>query len=161
MLNFLKRNKQSRTQLISVIEYPDKLVIETYFRLESWVWRRTDIVSVLSKDNNEKEIHDGVLKHLAFSKIVKERNYDFEKMENNYNKLIGLKSIKSQMADSKMVQIFRDNNDVTFTPMKNGGAKGIDKGYSEIIEKIIKMNESELRIKTLNDSLKISFANCE
>ncbi|ANQ49383.1 hypothetical protein MY04_2009 [Flammeovirga sp. MY04] len=160
MFNFLKRNKKNNKQLISVIEYPDSFVFETYFKMESGVWNRTDIVSVVTKDTPSINFFELLMKHLDASKMVKVKHFDYNKMTENYKRIVGRKSMKSQMKDAKVVQVYRENSEIQFTPMKNGGTVGKEKGFTEISDKEIKLNANEINSDTINNALFECFNNC-
>ncbi|GEN77330.1 hypothetical protein [Chryseobacterium hagamense] len=99
-----------------------------------------------------------IIKHLNYSKKVKESHIDFKNLSENYKKITGLSSLKKQMNNSKCVQIYQDNHTVTFTSTKNGGTKGDDKGYSEITDKKIIVEKNK---KDLYRYLFQCFDNCE
>lgn len=137
MFKNLFRRKIENEQLISVLEYPEIYCFETYYKIETGLWRRTDLVTISKKDVLEEELGTLVLKHLNLSKFVKEKKVDFDTMYDNYKKITSLSSIKKQMSNSKSVQVSCKNNEITFTPSINGGTKGDRKGYRSLPEKEI------------------------
>ena len=154
--NLFKRKTEQR-QLITVVEYKKKYCFETYFRIETGLWKRTDLINFVDKSISEQEIGELILERLNLSKTVVEKRTDFEKMYGNYKKITKLSSIKKQMNDSKSVQITKENDKITFIPTKNGGTQGNNKGYHEIPEeKIITKdfdpnNLGKIFLKSLND----------
>lgn len=158
MFKNLFKKKQS-SQLISVVEYQDYYVFETFYKIETGLWKRTDIISVENKAVENLRIGQLILAHLEHSKTVKESNFNFKLMYDNYKKETKLSSIKKQMQHSKNVQILKVGDKISFTPTKNGGVIGENRGYSEITDKGIKTNvDDEYQ---LADYLKQSFLNCE
>ena len=151
--------KIQKSQLVSVLEYPDFYLFETFYKTETGLWKRTDLISIENKNLELLEIGKLILFHLKQSKTVKESKIDFKIMNENYKKITRLSSIKKQMDKSKNVQIFQKNGEITFTPTVNGGTTGDKKGYSEIREKEI--ITSNLDSKKLATFLLDSFQNCE
>jgi len=162
MIKFFKFKKEKKIkQLVVAVDYPDKVVFETYFQLESWVWTRTDILTIETKPISVGKISDLVLEHLKLSKSVKEKQIDFTKMQENYKKLTGFSSIKKQMLNSRSVNICRDNDLITFEPTRNGGTSGKDKGYTPILEKKIEVDYHTIKDSEMGRYLVESFLNCE
>lgn len=158
MFRNIFKSKKTESQLISVIEYPNNYVFETYFKLETGLWRRSDFVTITDRDIDQLYMNDLILKHLDYSKNIKENQIDFKKLNENYKKITGLSSIKKQMKNSKCVQISRKTNEIIFTPSRNGGTKGDKKGYSDIFEKKIVI---EKNTENLSHYLLQCFEACE
>lgn len=81
------KEKIENEQLISVLEYPEIYCFQTYYKIETGLWRRTDLVTISKKDVLEEELGTLVLKHLNLSKFVKEKKVDFDTMYDNYKKI--------------------------------------------------------------------------
>jgi hypothetical protein len=158
MFNFFLKKKEIESKLISVVEYPDNYIFETFFKIETGLWKLTDIISISKKDISGSEITELILKHLSCSKNVKEKKVDFKRMYENYKKITQLSSMKKQMNNSKCVQIYQRKHTVIFTPTKNGGTKGDNRGYNELSHKnIIVENNTENLYQHLFQCLE----NCE
>lgn len=160
MIRLFNFKKEIR-QFVTAVDYPEKLVIVTYCQLKSGVWRMTDLISVILKPFDLKEITELVLKHLDLSKSVKEKDIDFELIEKNYRARTGFTSIKKQMMNSKSVEISRDNDLITFLPTKNGGTSGKNKGYSPIQEKMLVMDFNYFKDTEIGECLEEAFLFCE
>ncbi|KQT16024.1 hypothetical protein ASG31_13685 [Chryseobacterium sp. Leaf404] len=158
MFEKLFRKKEPDSQLISVIEYPKNYTFETYFKIETGLWKRTDLITICEKNTGESNLNNLILKHLNYSKCVKEKNIDFKEMYENYKKLTSHSSIKKQMKDSKSVQIFRNDQHIIFTPTKNGGTSGHNRGYTEIAERKIIIDKNS---ENLASCLLMGFKECE
>jgi len=154
-------NKRIQNQLIAVIDYPDFFVFETYYQIESGLWKRTDLITIESKEIGFERKTELVLKHLELSKSVKEKRCDFVKMSENYNRSLGLTSIRKQMSASKLVEIYRDENNISVTPTRNGGTSGKNKGYEPINEKQIQLDLLDIEPHLLSKYLDVSLLNCE
>ncbi|WP_294304837.1 hypothetical protein [uncultured Chryseobacterium sp.] len=153
---FLK--KETESKLISVVEYSNNYIFKTFFKIETGLWKLTDIITISKKDISGSEITELILKHLSCSKNVKEKNVDFKRMYENYKEITGLSSIKKQINNSKCVQIYQQKDTITFTPTKNGGTKGDNRGYKELSHKnIIVENNTENLYQYLFQCLE----NCE
>ncbi|WP_291090936.1 hypothetical protein, partial [Empedobacter sp. UBA7494] len=156
--NLFKKKTEER-KLISVIEYSENYCFETYYKIETGLCKRTDIITFRDKNISEKQIGELILQHLNLSKRVTEKKVDFTTMYENYKKITKKNSIRKQMKNSKLVQVTLQNNEFTFTPTLNGGTSGDKKGYSEITEKQIKLFDADS--ETLGKYLLLSLKNCE
>jgi len=154
-------NKNIKEHLITVIDYPNQIVFESYYRIESGLWKQTDLLTIESKDISSERKKELILKHLELSKSVREKHYDFVKMSENYKKKTGLSSIRKQMSFSKLVEIYRKENDISITPTRNGGTSGKNKGYEPIDEKKIELKYEEDELVLLGSYLDESLLNCE
>ncbi|WP_262151171.1 hypothetical protein [Chryseobacterium foetidum] len=158
MFEKLFRKKESDSQLISVIEYPENYIFETYFKIETGLWKRTDLITICEKNTGESNLNNLILKHLNYSKSVKEKHNDFKRMYENYKTLTSHSSIKKQMKNSKSVQILRNYHHIIFTPTKNGDTSGHKRGYTEIAERKIMIDKNSENLASL---LLMSFRECE
>jgi len=162
MKHFFKKifNRQTANpQSIGVVEYPDKIVIETYHQIKNSYWIRSSEVSVISPAAPNFEIGQAILRHLSLSKNgIKmpgdERRAEFKK---KYAEVAGLKTLNSQMKDSRLVLISRENGKLQFMPNSNGGTSGENKGYSPLTNHQIEISDTEdheLIAQTLKEALK-------
>jgi len=153
--------KKIQNQLIAVIDYTDFFVFETYYQVESGLWKRTDLVTIESKEISSERKTELVLNHLGLSKSVKEKHCDFVKMSENYNRNLGLTSIRKQMSFSKFVEIYRIENNICITPTRNGGTSGKNKGYEPIDEKKIQLDLLDVEAHLLSKYLNEALLNCK
>jgi hypothetical protein len=126
---------------VGIYEYPDKYVIITIDALEQGGGMQTDQISVTSKDIDNLEFSELILKHLALSKSGI-KSFDREKAKKELIKATGLKTLKAQMKDSKYISINRNNGIYSIGPTINGGTSGPKRGYHFTKEKI-EFNEPE------------------
>jgi len=158
-MNFFKtifRKPTPIIQSINVVKYPNKIVFETYNQIKNSYSIRTTEISILESDSSNIEIGKAILKHLSLSKVVRKVSDEDSKVSNeNYKKITGLKSMKSQMKDALSVHISRKNNEIEFFPTVNGGTAGNRKGFHFSEEKfMIEDSENyELIGKTFNLAL--------
>lgn len=146
--------KREKYQSIGVVKYDDKIVFETISKIKNRHSIRALDISVLQFDASTSEIGLTIIKHLNLSKFNIKMPSDTERkiIDENYKKLTGLKTFKSQMKDSLYISVSRENNQLKFTPTINGGTSGDRKGY-HFLEKesliIIDSGDFELIGKTL------------
>lgn len=158
-MNFFKKifsTPTPITQSINVVKYPNKLVFETYNQIKKSYSIRSIEISVLENDSSNTDIGKTILKHLSLSKVVNKVSDEDKKLSNeNYKKITGLKSMKTQMKDSLCVHISRKKNQIEFTPTVNGGTTGNHKGFHFSQEKLTieDTDNYELIGKTLNLAL--------
>ncbi len=127
--DFLSSKKQN--QLVGIVKYSNKIVIETYYKTDTGVYVRSLDVSVISEPSSDFELGEIILKHLNLSRHgIIYAKYDSLKSNEFYKKVTGLKSIKEQMNDSKYISVERQNRKIIITPHINGGTNGNKKGYT-------------------------------
>ncbi|MCR8668058.1 hypothetical protein NO995_10220 [Aestuariibaculum sp. M13] len=126
---------------VGIYEYPDKYVIVTINTWEQGGGMQTDQISVTSKDIDNLELSELILKHLALSKSGV-NYFDREKAKKELIKVTGLKTLKAQMTNSKYISVNRNNGIYSIGPTVNGGTSGPKKGYHFTKEKI-EFNEPE------------------
>ncbi len=137
MLNYLKNlfSKKDEDKLVNILKYPDKIIVETYYKTDTGIFVRSSDISILSNNISALEIGQVVLNHLNLCKSgISYKNFDHKKSAENYKKLTGLKTIKAQMLNSKNISISLNINTYKFLPYKNGGTTGNNRGYTPISE---------------------------
>lgn len=61
-------------------------MFETFYKIETGLWKRTDIISNKNKAIENLRIGQLILTHLEQSKTVEESNFNFKLMYYNYKK---------------------------------------------------------------------------
>lgn len=162
-MNILKKlfsNTKDVRQSISVIKYPDRIFFETYDKIINAYSTRSKEITILSSNSSDIEIGKAILKHLSLSKTIKKLS-DETRKENYeiYKKITGLKSMKAQMKDSLCVNIYRQNNEIEFSPTVNGGTTGDRKGYHFSDEGKIAIENNE-DFELIGKSLRLALEKC-
>ena len=162
-MNILKKlfsNTKDVRQSISVIKYPDRIFFETYDKIINAYSTRSKEITILSSNSSDIEIGKAILKHLSLSKTIKKLS-DETRKENYeiYKKITGLKSMKAQMKDSLCVNIYRQNNEIEFSPTVNGGTTGDRKGYHFSDEGKITIENNE-NFELIGKSLRLALEKC-
>ncbi|WDF61764.1 contact-dependent growth inhibition system immunity protein [Flavobacterium sp. KACC 22758] len=155
-----KQKELPFTQTISVVQYPDRILFETYYKIINSYSIRSKEITILEINSSSFEIGKTIHKHLDLSKTIKKFT-DKDRKENDeaYKKITGLKSIKAQMKDSLYVSIKRQNNQITFSPTINGGTAGNRKGYQFLNEEEIVIGDNE-DFESMGKALKLALKKC-
>ena len=146
---------KKQNQLVGVVKYSDKIIIETYHKTDTGVYVRSSEISILPSNASEMEIGESILKHLSLSKSgINYAKYDNKKSAEDYKNITRLKSIKAQMKDSKYISVDRKNEKLIIIPHINGGTSGEQKGYTEKkdLEKILENANSYGLGKVINET---------
>lgn len=161
-MNFLKTTvgkPDPIEQLVSVIKYPDKIIVETYNRIKNSYSTRSPEVSVLEINASNQHIGEYILKHLSLSKTIdKESAEEIKTSNEGYKKITGLKTLKAQMKDALCVSIARKNDQINFYPTINGGTAGDRKGFGYTDEKIT--IEYAENAALMGDTFKLALEKC-
>ncbi len=147
-------------QLVGVIQYPNKIIVETYHKADTGVYLRSSYVSIISVTASQTEIGEKIFEHLKLSKAgINYARYDSQKSIEDYKKITKLTSIKEQMKDSKYVSVRFKNDSLFITPNINGGTKGNQKGYRE--KKELERVSETLEPKELGKIVIEAWKDCE
>lgn len=158
--NRLKQKRLPSSQTISVIQYPDRIFFETYYRIINSYSTRSKEITILEINSSDFEIGKTILKHLDLCKTIKKfTTQERKENEEAYKKITGLKSIKAQMKDLLYVHIKRQNYQITFSPTINGGTVGNRKGYNFLSgEEIVIANNEDF--ESIGKTLKLALKKC-
>jgi len=156
--HFLSPKKQN--QLVGIVKYSDKIIIETYHKTDTGVYVRSSEVSVIPSNASAMEIGESVFMHLSLSKSrINYTKYDNKKSAEDYKKSTGLKSIKAQMNDSKYISVDRNDDKLIVTPHINGGTTADQRGYRE--KKDFKKNLENVSSFELGKVINETWQDCE
>ena len=128
-----------------MVEYPDKIIVETYDQIKNSYWIRSPEVSVITATAPDFELGQAIVRHLNLSKtgIRMPGDERWKESEKKYAEVTGLKTPKSQMKDSRLVLITRENGKLEFMPNSNGGTSGKNKGHSPLTNDRIEISDTE------------------
>ena len=145
---------------VHVIQYPNEYIIETFNSSDTGTWVRSNFVSVISLDIKIDEFERLINLHLDSSKKVNYKKYDIKSVNETYKKITKRNSIKKQMENAKLVSIYRKKNLIEITPNINGGTSGDNKGFREIRDKMITLDNNFDKIQIAENVIKL-FSECK
>ena len=145
---------------VSALIYSDKIIIQTNHQIKNSYWTQSSEVSLADINTDDNELGKILMEHLEKSKVIKEPGPEKRKELNEEYKIkTGLKTIKSQMKDSREVSVSLEKGILSFIPTDNGGTSGTNKGYRH-------KPEEKIETAVLNDlaligtSLRKAFSLC-
>ncbi|TNE53327.1 MAG: hypothetical protein EP338_12390 [Bacteroidetes bacterium] len=163
-MNFLTRlfTRTHKESGVGAIHYPDRILIETHHQLKSGQWIRSNTLSFVKSEISDQELGELVVRHLDLSqdRVREISRSRYQKIQQEYKHITGLKSIKAQMKDARNVHISRKNGLLVFEPTINGGSSGPGRGYSFIQDKISRIESSNNPAK-IGAHLRTCWGQCE
>lgn len=128
--------KNISQKLVSLVFWPDRILVNQLLKTQAGFWMDVDPYVLIDSKSSANEIGETILKFLdKRSYIIPTPKFNSNK--NNINqRLIAAKckTEKEFMNEAMHVQVFLQENILSFTPSKNGGHKGDGRGFSELVE---------------------------
>ncbi len=163
MLNLITKifSKKVKPKRINVETYPDKIVLITLNQIKNSYWTNTAEIEILEINSSIELIGKIIRKQLSLSKYGTKALTDYERKERNEKskKILKFKSVKESMKNSKLVTISEQDGKIIFSPSKNNGSIGKNRGYEYLKESIeVKIDVNN---ETLGETYKNALEKCE
>ena len=148
--------KKIDKKLISVVFWPDRILINHYLRTKAGFWLGVQPYILLNIESTNFQIGSEIIKFIEYPSYIisTPKLKDYKKLNIPRYKTAKVKSEKEFMINSKNVSLSIKNNEMVFKPTRNCGYKGDNKGFKSLEEYSIKINltnDPDEIGKTLND----------
>ena len=133
MLELIKKifSKKINPKTVNVETYPDKIVLTTFHQIKNSYWINSSEIEILEINSSNELIGKTIRKQLSLSKYGIKEPTEKERKERKEksDKILKFKSIRESMQNSRHICISEEDGKIIFTPSKNGGSVGKNRGY--------------------------------
>ena len=163
MLELIKKifSKKINPKTIGVTTYPDKIVLTALHQIKNSYWTNSVEIEILEINSSNELIGKIIRKQLSLSKygIKEPTEYEIKERKEKSDKILKFKSVKESMQNSKHISISERDEKIIFSPSKNGGSAGKNRGYIYLNESI--EIRSDVSNEVLGETYKKTLEKCQ
>lgn len=163
MFRIIKKifSKKINPKSIDVTTYPDKIVLTALHQIKNSYWINSAEIEILEINSSNELIGKIIRKQLSLSKYGIKTPTENERKEQKEksNKILKFKSVKESMQNSKHIGISERDEKIIFSPSKNGGSVGKNRGYAYLKERI--EVENNVNFEILGENYRNAIEKCQ
>ncbi len=153
--------KKINPKKIDITTYPDKIVVTSLHQIKNSYWINSAEIEILEINSSNELIGKIIRKQLLLSKYRSKEPTENERKERREksDKILKFKSIKESMQNSRHISISELDEKIIFSPSKNGGSVGKNRGYIYLKENI--EIRSDVNYEILGETYRNTLEKCQ
>ena len=149
--------------MLSIYELPDRFFLHASAKTEDGFYIASEPTSSAALETGDIELGELVIDTLRASSLIgivpTPQMNQYTELDRTVLRLSGCKSWMAIHRKGKLCEILSNGSVITIIPMRNGGTKGEDKGFSPLREKSLTVNKIDAA--ALGKQLREGFRLCE
>lgn len=149
--------------MLSVYKLPDRFFLCASTKTEAGFHIASEPTCSVARDASDSDlgrhVYDLLQAALRLPIVPTPQRNQYRELGRKILRNSGCRSWLAIHRKAKLCTVLDDSETITIIPMRNGGTKGVDKGFSPLREKMLTFND--LDCGTIGERLREAFRLCE